>query len=187
MAIRSQLEDELVQLKERRDNRSEEHAYQHRLKKIEEYYDKLKAEPGKREILPIFSEFQKLPIIKRVQTTHTSDLDLQNEQIAALLKGDLDKWRRDARSAFAKKLGLLDWKTASSLKLHPIDRLSALFSCTKCVQEALQDQTLNFEDACMHQCMENGKKKRQKQVWDSDQFVPHEKVRASLEVYMTLH
>ena len=172
------MEVELIKTQKRRTNREEEHAYQERRNKIEEYYNKLKAETTKTEVFPILSEFRKLPIIKTFQTkpTATADSDLQNDLVTTLLKDDLDKWRDRIQEEFAVKLGHSNWQTPSSLKLHPVHRLSALFSCTKCVRKSLQDQILTFEHVCVHRCPEKNKKRRARQIWEVEQFVPHNRV-----------
>lgn len=176
-AIQSQIESELIKIKERRDNRAEEHAYQSRRQKIEEYYNKLKAEK-KFKALPILSEFRKLPVIKTLQSTVAAidHSDLQNDFVAALLKDDLDIWLTEMQTAFSAKLGHPDWKTESSHKLHPVYRLSSLFMCTECDRKPPQHQTLTFESACTHRCPEGNRKRKDKQVWKSERFIPHDKV-----------
>lgn len=177
LAIRPRIESELIKIKERRDNRVEEHAYQQRRQKVEDYYNKLKA-GNKFKILPILCEFRKLSIIKTFQSSSTSTAlsDLQNDLVGALLKEDLEKWCTQTQEAFAEKLGYLNWKTASSHKLHPVYRLSSLFSCTECERKSPGDQILTFEGACTHRCPERNRKRRDKQVWKPEQFIPHESV-----------
>jgi hypothetical protein len=99
--------------------------------------------------------------------------------VAELVKDDLNKWREPVRKALAIELGFEEWKSASSKKLHPVDRLTARFRCKKCLKVAQRykdDGSLDFAGACGHQCPNVPKSARSKPSWSPDQFAKDDKV-----------
>jgi hypothetical protein len=138
----------------------------------------LTGESSRFKVLPTLSEFKKLPVIELLlsRPTTVTASDLQTDPMTTLLSDDLDKWRKEVQDAFAKKLGYLNWKTPSSLKLHPVYQLSALFTCTGCANRGLREQVLTFTNACSHVCPAISKRKGTKEVWKIDQFAPQDRV-----------
>lgn len=80
-------------------------------------------------------------------------------------------------------LGFPKWKSASKIKLHPVDRLTARFKCTKCDKESYKfypEGCLNFSAACEHVCPRLDWNKKTREHWTADQFVKDEKVCAGI-------
>jgi len=188
-AIRSRIETDLIKIEDRRAIRKQQRAYQECWHNIEQCYDRLKGESSRFKVLPTLSEFKKLPVIELLlsRPTTVTASDLQTDPMTTLLSDDLDKWRKEVQDAFAKKLGYLNWKTPSSLKLHPVYQLSALFTCTGCANRGLREQVLTFTNACSHVCPAISKRKGTKEVWKIDQFAPQDRARRAVERFASLH
>lgn len=167
---------------EARKRRVDEDAYRKRREEVEKHYNRIKsAGPGK--ILPTLAQFRQLPIIKVIQSkpdpAPNIAHDLKTGLLADLLLGDLEKWRRSSKEAFGAILGYPGWKSASKNKLHPVDRVTARFRCTRCRKEShkyFQDGCLDFAGACAHVCQDSSMEKRVRERWAPEQFEKDDKV-----------
>jgi hypothetical protein len=172
-----------LKLKERRRRRQEEHAYRQRRNDVEKHYNRLRSEQVAKP-LPSLLTFRKLPIVHSLQSKAASaSIVPQSIQgsplVLALLQDELETWREQARSDLGAALGYPGWKTPSSTKLHPVDRLTARFQCQNCQTVAVkyqEDGCLDFAGACAHQCIRPKDKRKAKLVWIANQFVKDDKV-----------
>jgi ribosomal protein L44E len=175
--IRPQVETELIENIQRRKRRLEEKALQQRRADIEKHYERLKSTKSEPSLPPL-STFRRLPTVSVIQSKSTpSASELQaSPLLSQLVKDDLSKWREAAMETLGKCLGEGGWKSASRKKLHPVDRLTARFRCTKCEQvevKYMADGCLDFEGACGHVCLGN---KNKRKAWSADLFVRDDKV-----------
>jgi hypothetical protein len=177
------VEAELLKLMERRKRREEEEAYRRRRADVEKHYNHLRSERVEKSLPPLFT-FRQLPIVNSLQSTTSPSSSVyksiqESPLVQELLEDQLEKWRQQARTVLGATLGYPHWKTPSSKKLHPVDRLTARFQCQKCNVVATryqEDHCLDFAGACAHQCVRPKQKRRPKPVWSADQFVKDGKV-----------
>lgn len=182
--IKPKVEAEILKIVEHRERRSKEEAYRVRRADVAQHYNRLRSAKTE-EALPTLDVFRKIPIINSLQRKETSQSGVSKELKASplvgeLLRDELRKWREAAKASLAATLGYPDWKTASTKKLHPVDRLTARFQCQICHKVAtryMEAECLDFAGACAHQCPHLKKKQRGKAVWCSEQFVRDDKVR----------
>jgi hypothetical protein len=85
----------------------------------------------------------------------------QSKLIVSLIEEELVRWREDAKAALAAVIGVKSWKSASTKKLHPVDRLTARFRCKRCDagghSRGWDAPSFDFSMACKHRCKaENG-------------------------------
>lgn len=168
----------MIRIKERRERKEREHALQKRRANVTQHYDRLKSAEEK-QVLPTLPEFRKFSIMKVFQASDTTEelsKELKNSKfIEQVLADNLEKWRENARASLAGVLGFSGWKTASRKKLHPVDRLTAMFSCKKCHKVAKkyrEEDCLGFAGVCEHTCPDLNKRQRAKEIWSADNFEP---------------
>ena len=158
---------------------------------VEEFYGHLRSNKAYK-YLPSLPTFRQLPIIKLMQSgedvghargiRHTLQ---DNSVMRKLLDQEVTQWVEGAKQDLAVVLGFPRlWKTANSRLLHPVERLTARFLCTKCghlENKYGMDGCLDFAGACLHVCVgKNGKndrsRKSKKAAWNPTNFVKDEKV-----------
>ncbi|PBK59811.1 hypothetical protein ARMSODRAFT_966632 [Armillaria solidipes] len=182
--IHEAVEAEILKVTEARKRSQHEADYKQSRGLVEKHYERLRCK--KVDVpLPPLASFRKIPIIHTIQTTPPSpEFDvakqLQTTLVAALLKSELSAWRNQAKVALAATLGFANWKSASSKRLHPVDRINARFRCKKCAHienKYKEDGCFDFFGVCSHQC---SKKLRGKQEWDVTRFVKDDKACAAI-------
>lgn len=175
----------MAERRERAIRRKAEGAYEKRRGDVAEHYSRLKSAPEAKETLPTLPEFRRLSVMKVLQGKPTDPdegvaKDLKNSKLLnELLSDSLRQWREDARSALAGVLGFTGWKSASKNKLHPVDRLTAMFMCKKCVSRGKGGEDLDFAAACEHRCAGLNKRQRARETWNANLFEPDTKVRGA--------
>ncbi len=178
--IHEAVEAEILKVTEARKRSKHEADYKQSRELVEKHYERLRCK--KVDVpLPPLASFRKISIIHTIQTTPPSpEFDvakqLQTTLVASLLKSELSAWRNQAKVALAATLGFANWKSASSKRLHPVDRINARFRCKKCAHienKYKEDECFDFFGVCSHQC---SKKLRGKQEWDVTRFVKDDKV-----------
>lgn len=189
--MRESIEESLLVTSERRGRRNAEISLMENRAGVESLYKRLRTE-GKYPYLPSLSAFRDLPVISMIQTTErtkatssVADVLQTNPVMADLLKNQLTKWAEKAKQDLGAVLGFpKNWKNASKNVLHPVERVTGRFVCTRCKRVDVKyrsDGCLDFAGACRHECgVGNEKKGRirkgKKAKWDSSIFVKDEKV-----------
>ncbi|KAG7448664.1 uncharacterized protein BT62DRAFT_1074220 [Guyanagaster necrorhizus] len=182
--IHEAVEAEILKASEARKQSKHEAEYRQSREIVEKHYERLRCK--RLEVpLPPLASFRKIPIIHTIQTTPPSpEFDvakqLQTPLVATLLKSELSAWRNQAKNALAATLGFANWKSASSKRLHPVDRINAHFRCKKCAHtenKYKEDGCFDFFGACSHQC---SKKFRGKREWNVTRFLKDDKACAAV-------
>ncbi|KAJ3895268.1 hypothetical protein GG344DRAFT_39069 [Lentinula edodes] len=150
---------ELVKVVESRSRRAHEAGYSTCRRAVEKHYNRLRA--LKQETpLPSLPSFRRLPTIHQIQQSvgqseKEVDTSLQSQPIQTLVHSELAKFHLEAKNSLAAILGFQNWKSPSSRKLHPADRLTARFQCRTCHRvEAKYKEfgSLDYAGAIMHSC-----------------------------------
>lgn len=182
--IRPELEAQIIQSQGQRERSDAEKGYQKRRRDVEAYYNRIRsAEPAK--IMPTLQEFRKLPTVQLMEKNDSRITgiakDLQHITVKSLLLHDLEIWEKDTQERLAETLGYKGWKSASSLKLHPTQRLTARFRCTRCDAAfpagRFDDRGFTLSETCLHCCKPNNRKEKSKGVWSTELFVGDQKVK----------
>jgi len=117
-------------------------------------------------------------------TKSVADVLQNNPLMADLLKTQLTKWTEKAKQDLGVVLGFpRNWKSANKNILHPVERLTGRFLCTRCERVDVKyrnDGCLDFAGACRHECgVGNEKKGRirkgKKWKWDPSMFARDDK------------
>lgn len=199
--MRESIEESLLLTNERRGRRNAEISLMENRAGVESLYKRLRTD-GKYPYLPSLSAFRDLPVISMIQTTErtkvtssVADVLQTNPVMADLLKAQLMKWTEKAKQDLGVILGFpKNWKNASKNVLHPVERVTGRFVCTRCERVDVKyrsDGCLDFAGACRHECgVGNEKKGRirkgKKGKWDSSIFAKDEKVRLFSTDYLSL-
>ncbi|KAH7910256.1 hypothetical protein BJ138DRAFT_129661 [Hygrophoropsis aurantiaca] len=192
-AIQVEMEAQLLNIVERRKRRIEEESFRRRRADVEQHYNRLKS--AGELVLPTLAEFRKLPTMQVVVGKVSSaslgvSTELKNSVLfGEMIREDLRKWMEPVRDILSHQLGAAQWKTASKTRLHPLDRITARFTCKKCDKVAKKytaDGCLDFRGVCSHQCPHLDKKAAESYVWSADQFVKDEKVTAVISQVLEL-
>jgi hypothetical protein len=198
--LRDQIESELLSLEEKRQRRDTEKALIKNREDVEALYNRLRAKETYK-YLPSLPTFRQLPVVKLLQAgvylhgTTISDTLQENPLMRQQLDQDVERWTETAKQDLAVVLGFpRQWKSANKKVLHPVERVTARFLCTKCGVDGTDrrmDGCLNFAAACLHVCQgKNGKNDRyrrsKKAAWNPGNFVKDEKVGALPITYQTL-
>ncbi len=180
---------------EKKGRRQKAHAQQIRRTDITRHYDRI-VEGENYPVIPNLAEFRELPIVKALQdrddampvlsnTTKANTRVLESELkrselIGGMIDSDLKSWVQTALVAFDSILGKPKWKSASMKVLHPAERVTARFICSVCSSPPKTCTTfaesLDFREACAHECVRYSRKAAGKRKWRADQFVPDQKV-----------
>jgi len=187
--LRDQIESELLALEEKRKRRKGEIALTKNREDVEALYNKL-CSTNAYEHLPSLPTFRQLPIIQLLQAgIYDGHRNIANTlQNNALMRQQLDqeveRWIETAKQDLAVVLGFpRHWKSANKNILHPVERCTAWFLCTKCTA-GINHQTdgcLDFADACRHVCPgKHGKNDRfrrsKRAAWNPGNFIKDENV-----------
>jgi hypothetical protein len=184
--LATQIDHALVKVSENRKRRGHEAAYKQNRRDVERHYSRLRSEKPA-ITLPPLAAFRELPIIAMLQESPST---AQNSNISHTfqttswvqnrLNAELDSWVQNAKTELGTILGYPNWKTASTVVLHPCDRVTALFRCKNCPRlplKYLNDGCLDFRGACAHECTRMSKvQKRHNKTWDPDKFEKDDKV-----------
>jgi hypothetical protein len=194
----TKIDAEILSQVEKKERNQKAHAQQMRRTDITRHYDRI-VEGNNCPVIPILAEFRELPIIKALQdrddampilsnTTNSSsantrvlDSELKrSELIGGMIDNDLKNWVQTALVAFDSMLGQPKWKSASTRVLHPAERVTARFVCAVCSNPpktcTTLAESLDFREACAHECVRYSRKAVSKRKWRADQFVPDHKV-----------
>ncbi|PCH35278.1 hypothetical protein WOLCODRAFT_107231 [Wolfiporia cocos MD-104 SS10] len=183
--MKSIIEQEIMQNSARKERVEAELAHQLRRKQVETRYNELKEQERKkpvneRQILPSLPEFRRFSIIQVLQTNPSNDAPpinfVDDGFVSRVLKKDLANWKRTARESMAAVLGFPGWRSKGDI-LHPIDRLTARFICTRCQKSAKNTRparSLDFAEACQHLCPHLEKKSISTNLWKAEDFQPDE-------------
>lgn len=192
LCMHDQIETELLQSEEKRTRRKMEISFMKNREDVEELHSLLRSKMTYK-FLPSLPTFRQLPVIKLVQSGEYIGRRAreicytlrENQVMRKLLDQEITRWVEGAKQDLAVVLGFPRlWKTASSRILHPVERLTARFLCTKCSHLENRYETdgcLDFAGACLHVCVgKNGKNDRsrkcKKAAWNPTNFVKDEKV-----------
>jgi len=137
-------------------------------------------------VLPIIKTLQDrddvmpAPSIKPAKDAHVLKFELKRSNfIGGMIDSDVKKWVDTALAAFGSMLGFPNWKSASTRILHPAKRITARFICILCNNNPNKrhatTESLDFREACAHQCAGQSRKAAAKRKWKADQFVPDQK------------
>lgn len=197
--MRDQIEVELLKLQEKHERRIKETSLMENRKDVGDLYNNLRSKKAY-DLLPSLPTFRQLPVVSLLQAGRHQGK--QEKRIANTLQGNalmqnlldqqIHQWAEAAKQDLAVVLGYpKDWKTVSSLVLHPVQRVTARFLCAKCKsveKKYKMDGCLDFAGACAHVCRsKNGRNdKGKKAVWNSTKFVKDEKVCSTLKIYLFL-
>ncbi|KAI5123768.1 hypothetical protein M0805_000357 [Coniferiporia weirii] len=195
--IKPNLEAEIIKMIEKRTRSTEEQAYAKRRGLVVQEYHRLRSTSSSESpiIVPTLSAFRELPIMKSLQNKHGMDPDdmakkLKDPTLRSLLDDNLSSWRDKARNDFSAILGFRKYHPTSEKKLHPVDRLTSRFLCSKCMhQSSNRNQTspLDFEAACVHNCSHLTKKQKSKRDWSAAQFVlDHKAIKVTRDLFTLL-
>ena len=195
----AKIDAEIVSQTEKKERRQKAHAQQMRRAEISCHRDLLAKEKN-HAVVPVQTEFRRLPIIKALQdrddapplsdtvrsssakpakSSRALESELKHsELLRGMIDSDLKKWTDTTRMAFDSILGRPNWKSASTRFLRPSERVTARFICTLCSNQPNKGTTvesLTFLEACAHRCPRHSRKTGG-QTWKVDQFVADKKV-----------
>jgi hypothetical protein len=191
--MKNDIEAELLAYSAKADNRKTEISLMHNRKDIAGLYERLRSGTV-HTYLPSLATFRQLPVISMLQTAERDKKSPsavetleKNPVMNDLLNNQLKKWIDKAKMDFGVILGFpKNWKHASKNILHPVERVTARFVCTRCQRVDVkyrEDGCLDFAGACKHECGVGNQKKGRirkrgpKAVWDSKNFAKDDKVR----------
>ncbi|TBU43901.1 hypothetical protein BD309DRAFT_959585 [Dichomitus squalens] len=195
--VKDLIKGEIKAHKEREAHRKEERALQGRLEEVQTTWNNLRASSATKELtkgaIPNVNEFRKLSVVKIYQKSGIGkERSLGDPFVASVLAENLDQWRDAARAGLAAVLGFPGWKNLSKKKLHPVDRLTARFRCQRCDKVAsehkivLDDAGMDFAEACRHVCGHIQKRKRNKDKWSAEWFVPDQRAVDAISQVLSL-
>jgi hypothetical protein len=184
--LATEIDHALVKVSENRKRRGHEAAYKQNRRDVERYYNRLRSEKPA-ITLPPLAAFRELPIIAMLQASPST---AENSKVSHTLQAtpwvqnrlndELKEWVQNAKTQLGAILGYPNWKTASTVVLHPCDRVTAWFRCKNCRRlplKYLNDGCLDFVGACAHECARVSKvHKRHNKTWDPDTFEKDDKV-----------
>lgn len=188
--LKDQVEAELLSHVERVERRKTEMTLMTNRKDVETLYHQLRSK-GESKFMPSLSTFRQLPVIAMLQSAESSasasvaQTLSSNDVMQKLLTTQLKKWTEKAMQDLGHTLGFpKNWKNASKNILHPVERVTARFLCKKCQRVDVKyrdNECLDFEGACLHECgVGNAKKGRvqqgKKNIWESSKFIKDDKV-----------
>jgi len=125
-----------------------------------------------------------------LKTSRVLEFELKrSELIGGMIDSDVKKWVHTALVAFDSILGQPKWNSASTRVLHPAERVTARFICTLCSSPSKTrnaTESLNFREACAHDCVRSSGNAVAKRKWSADQFVPDKKATDVLSLALSL-
>ncbi|KAG6865959.1 hypothetical protein C0991_010214 [Blastosporella zonata] len=201
-SVASKVERLLIKLADARERKGREAVYLKNRTDVAEHYQRLRSKQPP-VALPSLEVFRRLPIIEMVQGTSPATVEyppkegslsvaatLRNQKwVADRLETELQQWKDKAKKDLGAVLGFPNWKTASSMIVHPVGRISARFLCKICSKVSAryrEDDCLDFAGACAHACRTKKKDKRVDGIWTASNFVKDTKAIAALNKVFTL-
>lgn len=189
--MRDEIEARLISLGEKRGRRSNEIALMNNRKEVEKTYNRLRS--GKdHPYMPSLHTFRTLPVVAMLQSSTSPDSGniyetfKNDKKMKDLLSNQLKAWTDKAKRDLGALLGCpKNWRSASTKVLHPAERVTARYLCTKCERfdgRYRMQESLNFAGACSHECGDGSGKKARKvtkgkrAIWNPENFVKDEKV-----------
>lgn len=189
--MKDEIESRLLSLNDKRERRNGEIALMTNRKDVEKAYEHLRSSKAY-PYLPSLNTFRKIPVVDMLQSAESPspvgtvfDTLTKDKMMKDLLASQLKKWAESARSELGMILGFpKNWKNASKNILHPVERVTARFLCTRCKRVDVKyraDESLDFAGVCLHECAvgnlkSNRTRKGKKAIWESKIFVKDEKV-----------
>ncbi|KAG1871846.1 hypothetical protein DFJ58DRAFT_762568 [Suillus subalutaceus] len=187
LPIKPLVEAQLLKMQIHRQNKENEASYRQRRDDVEQYYNRLRSAGT---VLPSLYEFRKLSVMTTMQGSVTGSRpnssglakDMKNSALVAeLVAADLKTWMASAREKI--------WRSASKMKLHPLDRITARFRCQGCGKVAKRyekELCLDFAGVCAHECPSDDKKNKKPVDWSVDRFIKDEKASNAIARLLTL-
>ncbi|KAG6919822.1 hypothetical protein DXG01_000327 [Tephrocybe rancida] len=192
----------LAKLLEDRERKAREATYLRNHNDVAVHHQRLRSKQPP-IVLPSLEVFRRLPIIEMLQGTSPATVEyplkdnaqsvsttLQKQAwVVERLNTELRQWREKAKKDLSVVLGFSDWKTASSKVLHPMDRITALFSCKVCSKvpsRYRETDCFDFAGACAHACRTTKKDKKVDGVWMATNFAKDEKAIMALKKLLAL-
>ncbi|KAH7886960.1 hypothetical protein F5I97DRAFT_1807945 [Phlebopus sp. FC_14] len=168
--IRSIIESQLLEIQARRERRLAEANYEKKLRDTDKIYEKIRS-GTQRTIVPPLATFRKLSSVCVLKgrpnpTSASSQIanisitaDPESSQLAtSLITSDIQAWLVPVRNHLMGLLGFPDgWRSASKLKVGPLERVSAKFLCGRCADGGVgwkhrTEECLDFRAVCAHVC-----------------------------------
>ncbi|KAF8183134.1 hypothetical protein BJ912DRAFT_928233 [Pholiota molesta] len=161
------IEAELLAYSAKADNRKTEISLMHNRKDIAGLYERLRSGTV-HTYLPSLATFRQLPVISMLQTAERDKKSPsavetleKNPVMNDLLNNQLKKWTDKAKMDFGVILGFpKNWKHASKNILHPVERVTARFVCTRCqrvdnfaktIRPSTHEENSSFAELCRRQ------------------------------------
>ncbi|KAE9407883.1 hypothetical protein BT96DRAFT_932925 [Gymnopus androsaceus JB14] len=154
---RADIATDLLKVTEHRTRRAHEIGYSHCRRGVEKHYNRLRA-LQQESPLPCLPTFRALPTIHQLQNSTSQspkelDTSLQSKPIQTLVRSELVKFHVEAKNALGVILGFPpDWKSPSSKKAHPVDRLTARFRCRTCQRVEAKYKAIAAMSALLEAC-----------------------------------
>ncbi|CAE6524070.1 unnamed protein product [Rhizoctonia solani] len=135
-------------------------------------------------VVPRWNEFASLPVVNSLLkptgldgALGIEDLEKKDSTLAKLIQSDVSSWEGRTQAQFRKILKIPKAPITKKNEVQepgivpPLDRVTALFECTKCKSVGLglaQKGTLTFKSAVKHRCPDTTKEFK----WTTDLFQP---------------
>ncbi|KIJ11734.1 hypothetical protein PAXINDRAFT_15442 [Paxillus involutus ATCC 200175] len=176
--LRPAIESELLERQARRDRQKAEKSYKQRLVEVQKMYERMRSGTAEgvnaggsgsssKMVLPPLTVFCTLPSVRTLKgqpdpntvPPENSDamLDLKTSTLAtSLITSDIRTWLVPVQSYLMGLLGYSGvWRSASKLKVAPLERVTARFLCGRCGELGRQYRRqgcLDLRGACSHIC-----------------------------------
>jgi hypothetical protein len=182
--------DMLLKVAERRKRQAQEKLYRQNREEVAQHYNRLRSKQPP-PTLPTLPTFRRMPIVAMLQSADSVDKKAPSSPETTLkttpwvqerLDAELKAWVEQAKQSLGAVLGHLNWKTASTVTIHPVDRITARFRCGYCTRLAPRygnDECLDFAGACSHECRTLRRQKQRDETWNARRFVKDDKVLSS--------
>ncbi|KAF7344587.1 hypothetical protein MSAN_01940800 [Mycena sanguinolenta] len=190
--VADKIEAEMIATQDRHGRRTNEATLRANRAQVEQHYQRLVSASRSKvpaDPLPSLAAFRTMPVLDLLQSP-SGVAWAQNVQtkvpgvahelqhgtlVKQILSSELTRWRKTAEDELGVTLGIPEWRTARSNKLHPVARLTARWSCGKCGNLPGQykwDGCLDYLGVCKHEC---SKSKKKESNWKAENFVKDDK------------
>ncbi|KAF8136000.1 hypothetical protein K438DRAFT_1738533 [Mycena galopus ATCC 62051] len=193
--VAAKVETEMISMQDKQMRRTNEATLRGNRAQVEQHYQRLVSASRSRvppDPLPSLTEFRAMPVLHLLQSPAFASApkpkikkvpgvthELQGESLVnQMLTSELTRWRKNAEALLGATLGITEWKTARSNKLHPVARLTARWNCGKCGKVAgayKWDECLDYHGVCKHECPQSKKGKEPLWSWKAENFVRDDK------------
>ncbi|KAF8843819.1 hypothetical protein BDN67DRAFT_923139 [Paxillus ammoniavirescens] len=179
-SLRPAIESELLERQARRDRQKAEGSYKQRLVEVQKIYERMRSgtaegvnaggsgSSSKMVLLPL-TVFRTLPSVRTLRgrpdpntvppENSDAELDLKSSPLAvSLISSDIRTWLVPVQSYLMGLLGHSGgWRSASKLKVAPLERVTARFLCGRCADGGAGRQyrrqgCLDLRGVCSHVC-----------------------------------